>query len=1098
MNIDAARLSRPFGFPLPAEAWRRDGVRDLSARWPAGGRGIRDYRLLAEYLRGLQAPEQAPAAGDLLCGALLGDALGEVWAHYVRDQEPGVLERVLGRAGQRLGSAAVGQALERFLAHFAAPGTELPAVGPARGLLAGELILRFLAQENPALRPVLSACGDAEGLDPELSAVASQLLALLEDEPPLALTDLSLPASLRAPARCCPEALEVQLAWVREHWGALLPASLLGRFGLAMDLSRGERFQRGGPPGPPPVLTFDTPVEEAPAPAAYSHDANWMPNVVLLAKSAYVWLYQLTRRYGRPVTTLDRIPDEELDKLARWGITGLWLIGLWQRSEASRRIKRIMGNPEAAASAYALFDYTIVPELGGEAAFQELKERAWRRGIRLAGDMVPNHVGLDSRWVVEHPERFVQADEPPYPCYRFDGPDLSGDPRVGLYLEDGYWTRSDAAVVFRHLDRQTGRIRYIYHGNDGTSMPWNDTAQLDYLRADVREAVIGTILEVAHRFPIIRFDAAMTLAKRHYRRLWYPKPGDEGSVPSRVERGLSGAEFDAAFPVEFWREVVDRVAAEAPDTLLLAEAFWLMEGYFVRTLGMHRVYNSAFMNMLKMEENAKYRESIRNVLAYDPGILQRFVNFMNNPDERSAVEQFGRGDKYFGVLMMMVTMPGLPMLGHGQIEGFAEKYGMEYTRAYLDEPVDEGMVARHERQIVPLVRRRRLFSGVARFALYDLVGDDGAVIEDVFVWSNRHGDERALLLYHNAFREAAGRVRAAAPVNEGSVEEPHLVDRDLSAALGLSRAADRVALLRDSLSGQWRIVPCDRLAAEGLRVRLGAYQAMAWAEIREVEDRDGAWRRLAEALGDDTVPDPEAARLDLLAAPLHTALAALLGAWARWWPLAGEEAGAAPPPEAALAAIPPFASALEALGAPPPDPALADRLEAAVRALAGPLAWALPTEDRARFQGLALALPLLAALGAPPPHLRFEAGLAHALQRLGGAAGEADRDARLALLLAEHGRGPAPSRWPGAEGFSPALAAWLGVNVWEGVAWLDRERLESLLSLWSLGAILAGTDPAAARAEAAAISARAEAGGYRVEALRGPSRSGLEAVPGTR
>ena len=52
-------------------------------------------------------------------------------------------------------------------------------------------------------------------------------------------------------------------------------------------------------------------------------------------------------------------------------------------------------------------------------------------------------------------------------------------------------------------------------------------------------------------------------------------------------------------PEEFWREVVDRVAAEAPDTLLLAEAFWLMEGYFVRTLGMHRVYNSAFMNMLK-------------------------------------------------------------------------------------------------------------------------------------------------------------------------------------------------------------------------------------------------------------------------------------------------------------------------------------------------------------------------------------------------------------------------------------------------------------------------------------------------------------------
>ena len=39
-------------------------------------------------------------------------------------------------------------------------------------------------------------------------------------------------------------------------------------------------------------------------------------------------------------------------------------------------------------------------------------------------------------------------------------------------------------------------------------------------------------------------------------------------------------------------------------TLLLAEAFWLMEAYFVRTLGMHRVYNSAFMIMLRDEDNA--------------------------------------------------------------------------------------------------------------------------------------------------------------------------------------------------------------------------------------------------------------------------------------------------------------------------------------------------------------------------------------------------------------------------------------------------------------------------------------------------------------
>ena len=157
-------------------------------------------------------------------------------------------------------------------------------------------------------------------------------------------------------------------------------------------------------------------------------------------------------------------------------------------------------------------------------------------------------------------------------------------------------------------------------------MPWNDTAQLDFLNPEVREAVIQTILLVARNFPIIRFDAAMTLTKKHYQRLWFPQPGSGGDIASRAEHGLTWEEFNAAMPNEFWREVVDRVAAEVPDTLLLAEAFWLMEGYFVRTLGMHRVYNSAFMNMMRDEDNAKYRSVIKNTLE-----ISIFLNLFSTP-----------------------------------------------------------------------------------------------------------------------------------------------------------------------------------------------------------------------------------------------------------------------------------------------------------------------------------------------------------------------------------------------------------------------------------------------------------------------------------
>ncbi len=238
----------------------------------------------------------------------------------------------------------------------------------------------------------------------------------------------------------------------------------------------------------------------------------------------------------------------------------------------------------------------LLPKLGGDEAYQRLRERAWQRGIRLASDMVPNHMGIDSDWVLQHPDWFLSLPYSPFPSYSFNGKDLSPDEHVGIYIEDHYYDRTDAAVVFKRVDRWSGDTRYIFHGNDGTSMPWNDTAQLNYLREDVREAVIQTILHVARKFPIIRFDAAMTLAKKHYQRLWFPSPGTGGAIPSRSDHSMTKAQFDEVFPVEFWREVVERVASEVPDTLLLAEAFWLMEGYFVRTLGMHRVYNSAFMN----------------------------------------------------------------------------------------------------------------------------------------------------------------------------------------------------------------------------------------------------------------------------------------------------------------------------------------------------------------------------------------------------------------------------------------------------------------------------------------------------------------------
>ena len=255
-------------------------------------------------------------------------------------------------------------------------------------------------------------------------------------------------------------------------------------------------------------------------------------------------------------------------------------------------------------------------------------------------------------------------------------------------------------------------------------------------------------------------------------------------------------------PVEFWREVVDRVAAEIPGTLLLAEAFWLLEGYFVRTLGMHRVYNSAFMHMLRDEDGKGYRKVIKETIEFDPEILKRYVNFMSNPDEKTALEQFGKGDKYFGVATVLATLPGLPMLGHGQIQGFGEKYGMEFRRATLDEQPDPWLIERHEREIFPLLHRRSWFAEADDFLLYGLVTDGGQVDENVLAYSNGSGRQRSLVVYHTKFASTRGRIhRSAAYAVKSPDGTKRKVRRTLAEGLGLSNDAAAFVMFRDAKTG---------------------------------------------------------------------------------------------------------------------------------------------------------------------------------------------------------------------------------------------------------------------------------------------------------
>ena len=853
---------------------------------------------LEHYRRAAGHPDPGARAGELAAMGMLHEVLHHLLAVHRDEQGADLPGRALTHLRESLGEESTEATLRAFCETFPPAAVyrgektvsdylnERVEGLTGRERTVEELVLLRLMNENGACaryRELFdeSLLGDRGGYAalfaeverfyatvPAGSLQAAEVTPLGEAEPP-AHTQGSVIDLLRAPAKTHPESLERQLVYLRDRHGARV-GRFVSRILRSIDVLKEEEKEHATPGAPPPpaaVYRYDEAEDER-----FSPDTEWMPGVVMIAKSTLVWLHQLTRHYGREITRLDQVPDEELDRLAAAGFTSLWLIGVWERSPASRRIKHLCGNPEAEASAYALYTYDIAGEIGGWAALEELRRRCSDRGIRLASDMVPNHTGIDSPWVHDHPDWYVHAEEPPFPSYTFGGENLSGRPDAGVYLEDHYYDRSDAAVVFKHVD-QDGRSRFIYHGNDGTSMPWNDTAQLNYLNPDVREAVIRTIIHVARNFPVIRFDAAMTLAKRHFRRLWFPEPGSGGDIASRAEHGLAREEFDRAMPQEFWREVVDRVAAEAPGTLLLAEAFWMMEGYFVRSLGMHRVYNSAFMNMLKREQNAEYREIIRNTLAFDPEILKRFVNFMNNPDEETAVTQFGTGDKYFGVCTLLATLPGLPMFGHGQIEGLAEKYGMEFRRPYWDEHEDEALVARHEHEIFPLLRRRRLFASAAHFRLYDLVDDGGSVNENAFVFTNANADERVLVAYNNSYERAEGTIRLSVPVQTEGGQRRSQIDE----AFGLSDD-ESFLVFQEQRSSLWYLRRSAEIRERGLRITIDGYQSLVFWNVHERSgEQSSRLAQLEQLLDGAGVPDIDQALAGLAVLPLKTAFVSATG-----------------------------------------------------------------------------------------------------------------------------------------------------------------------------------------------------------------------------
>jgi hypothetical protein len=277
------------------------------------------------------------------------------------------------------------------------------------------------------------------------------------------------------------------------------------------------------------------------------------------------------------------------------------------------------------------------------------------------------------------------------------------------------------------------------------------------------------------------------------------------------------------------------------------------------------------MVMLRDEDNANYRLVLKNTMEFDPGIMKRYVNFMSNPDEKTAIDQFGDGDKCFGIATLMATLPGLPMFGHGQIEGFTEKYGMEYYRPRYNEDERPELVERHNREIAPLLHQRDLFAGSENFLLYDFWHDSGSVDENVFAFSNRRGEDRALIIFHNKYGETSGTIHNSAAYMDKARGE--LRQQSLEEALDLPRDHSRIFSYRDNRTGLWHLRRAGDMVENGIHFHLRAYDYAALLDWRErIPTAQYPWDKLCDSLRGHGVPDLDGALINLELECVHEAL----------------------------------------------------------------------------------------------------------------------------------------------------------------------------------------------------------------------------------
>jgi hypothetical protein len=345
--------------------------------------------------------------------------------------------------------------------------------------------------------------------------------------------------------------------------------------------------------------------------------------------------------------TLDDIPDTYLDRLAEKGFDWIWFLGVWQTGEAARKVSR--ENPtlvsecrevlpdlqqqDITGSPFAVTNYEVNSDFGGNTALARLRERLQSRGLKLLLDFVPNHTAPDHPWVRTHPEFYVHGTE------------------EQLRREAKNYVRVAGAV---------GNSAVFAYGRDPYFPGWPDTLQLNYAEPSFQQAMKQELRKVAERCDGVRCDMAMLILPEVFERTWGVRP------------------------TPFWPDAIQGIHSYRPDFIFMAEVYWDLE-WTLQQLGFNYTYDKRLYDRLR----DGHARPVRDHLRADMDFQLKSVRFLENHDEPRAAATFPP-DKHRAAAVITFLCPGLRFFHDGEFEGRKKKLSMHLGRR-PDEPVDSAL-----------------------------------------------------------------------------------------------------------------------------------------------------------------------------------------------------------------------------------------------------------------------------------------------------------------------------------------------------------------------------------------------------------------------